>query len=132
MRRRPKQQATCGTEIGAHPNHIQVLSSHFRYAHKRLFFGKARLFADRIELMGWSRSGHHFRCIPLARLVEMDYHSLADDSNLTLHLDDGEEIAIRVKEAHRWREFFENWLRYEVLPSAKMVGGPEQAAALAG
>ncbi|HMB93693.1 MAG TPA: hypothetical protein VKP65_22770 [Rhodothermales bacterium] len=132
MRRHKKQETTCGIEIGAYPNHIQLLSSHFRYAHKRLFFGRARLFADRIELAGWSASGYHFRCLPLARMVDVDYHPLKEDSNLTFYLDDGEEISIRVQEAHRWRECYENWLRYEVLPSAKLIGGPEQAAAVAG
>lgn len=132
MRRHNKQPSACDIEIGAYPNHIQLLSSHFRYAHKRLFFGKARLFADRIELAGWSASGYHFRCLPLVRLVDMDYHPLTDDANLTLYLDDGEEISIRVQEAHRWREFYENWLRYEVLASAKLLGGPEQVTAVAG
>ena len=64
--------------------------------------------------------------------MDMDYHPLKEDSNLTLYLDDGEEIAIRVQEAHRWREYYENWLRYDVLPSAKLLGGTEQAAAVAG
>lgn len=132
MTRKKTKQAACGVEIGAYPNHIQLLASRFRYAHKRLFIGKARFFGDRIELVGWSASGHEFRCIPLARLVDMDYHPLQDDANLTLHLDDEEVIAIRVQEAHLWREAYENWLRYEVLPSAKLLGGSEQAAALAG
>lgn len=116
-----------------HTGHrVRLLSSYFRYADHRMLFGVARLFGDRIELASWELTGRKTRSIKLEHIAEMDYHLLKDGSNLSLVLDSGEVLNLRLPEAHVWREFFENWLRYDILPSAKLMGDADKALTLSG
>lgn len=121
----------CRRQDEHYPNHVLVLDNRFRYPKRPMLFGRARLFGDRIELTGWDRHGRHHRCIPLGLVTSVDYHPLQNHANLTLHLATGDAVPLNIDEAHRWREMYENWLRYAVLPSAKLLGTP-QATDLAG
>lgn len=110
----------------------RVRSNTFRYAGSRAGFGVARLFGDRIELMSFELLGPRVRRIYLDSITHMDYHPLQDGGNLGLYLDSGEELHLCMRQAHVWREFYENWLRYDVLPSAKLMPDTEEALTVSG
>jgi hypothetical protein len=111
---------------------VRLLSSRFRFADRRVLFGTARLYGDRIELASWNLHGRRQRRIPLDAIVHLDYHALSGGSNLSLYLETGEELHLQVEDAHVWREYFENWLRYNVLPSAKLLDDSDEAFTLSG
>ncbi len=113
-------------------NHVRLMATGFREAAHPLRFGMARLFGDRIELTSYRVLGPRTRRIRLDRIAQMDYHPLREGSNLSLYLVDGEVLHLRVGKAHAWRAFFENWLRYDVLPSAKLLRDPGEALAVSG
>ena len=111
---------------------VPLLERRFSYAHRPLVFGHLTLYGDRIELAGWTLRGRQRRSIPLDEIVEMDYHPLREGGNLSMRLASAETLDLNVEEAHLLRETFENWLRYSVLPSAKLLGSQDQATAVAG
>lgn len=111
---------------------VQLFSSSFRYARDLTLYGHAKLFGDRIELYSVGIHGLRRRRIGLDRVAEMDYHPLRDGSNLTLTLESGEVIDVKLENAHLWREFFEQWVHYSVLPSAKLLGGPAEVLDISG
>ena len=127
----PKDVDHCGAGPARYRHHVEVLANRFRYPNRSLLFGRARLFGDRIELSGWGLHGRHRQCIPLGLISTLDYHPLEDDANLTLYLATGDAVPLHIDEAHRWRETFEHWFEYAVLPSAKLLDD-RQAADLAG
>ena len=113
-------------------NRVVVFQSSFRPAGRSTFCGKAKLFGDRIELHTWGLTGHRKKVVHLTRVAHVDYHPLEKGSNLSFFLEDGARVDLNIDEAHQWREHFENWVRYAVLPSAKLVNGPEEALGLSG
>jgi len=115
-----------------HPHQVRLLSGHFRYAGRLTLFGVARLFGDRIELTNWGITGPRRRRIHLEDITEMDYHPLSEGSNLSIGLGTGEQVHLRLDNAHVWRDYYENWLRYDVLPSAKLIADPEEALTRSG
>lgn len=116
----------------AFQHRVPLLTRPFRYASRRALYGRARIFGDRIELDEWGLLGFNRQAIPLESIAELNYHPLANGSNLTLVLENEEVIELRVEDAHLWREAFEHWISYRVLASAKFVGSPEAAADLSG
>ena len=115
-----------------HRHRIPLLSKKFRFADQHVFCGYARFFGDRIDLDGWRLTGRVQRRIPLARVVDIQYHPLDETGNLMVMLDDGEEVQLVVEDAHRWRLAFEGWLSYHVLASAKVLPERHLADAIAG
>ncbi len=114
-------------------SHLLLRSNRFRYAGRRTPFGRAYLYGDRIELHHWTWRGRAVRRIPLAQILDLDYHPLDGQGNLTLELEPGRTLHLVLDEAHRWREYFEQWLSYAVLPSAKLLGSDgDQAASVSG
>jgi hypothetical protein len=115
-----------------HLHRIPLLISRFRYPGKRTLYGQARFYGDRIVLVSVHLTGLRKLSMPLLSVVDVDYHPLAEDGNLTIHLDSGAFVSLHVEAAHRWREQYENWLNYHVLASAKLMTEPEKAFTLAG
>ncbi len=114
-------------------NHkVALLSKRFRYANRRTMLGQARLFGDRIELIVWGLLGRRKCVIPLVRILELNYHPLDNDNNLSIYLDTDEVIHLRMEDAHLWREHYERWLSYHVLASAKIMSEQEKASAISG
>lgn len=114
-------------------SHLLLLSNRFSYVGRHTLFGRASLFGDRIELRHWTWRGRCTRRILLTQILAMDYHPLDGSGNLTLVLETDEVLQLTLDEAHRWREHFEQWLSYAVLPSAKLMGGDrDKAATLSG
>lgn len=128
-------RAQSGSSEEPHRHNIPILSSRFQYAARRpLLFGKATLYGDRIELIGWHWLDRIHQTIPLDRILQFDYHPLRGGGNLTLYLEGGEVLRLRMKQAHRWREQFEHWLRYDVHAPGKLMNleDPNQAASQSG
>jgi hypothetical protein len=115
-----------------HAYKIPILSGRFHFAGQRTVGGQARLYSDRIELEGWSLKGRFRHRILLVQIVDMHYHPLDQSGNLTMVLDNEQEMKLVVQDAHRWQMAFDNWLSYHVLASAKFIPEQEQAYAIAG
>ena len=122
--------STCGGDHGFR-HHVPVIASRFRPAGQRLFWGRGRMFGDRIELTGWSPAGHYHRCIPLAEIGHLESSAHQEPAHLTLFLTTDEKLILYMKDAFLWRTLFENWLRYDTLPSARLIDD-QKATALAG
>ncbi|HET6568799.1 MAG TPA: hypothetical protein VFG50_12605 [Rhodothermales bacterium] len=134
-RQRPSRRKRSGRERGTvsrYSHKVALLSCRFRLVDRTIFRGLARLFGDRIELEGWTWTGRFRRSIALARIAEMNYHPLDATGNLSLVIDEGTELNLVVEDAHRWRQAFEDWLRYHVLASAKFLQEKELVSAIAG
>ena len=119
-------------EPEAYSQHGPLLSSRFHYFNRRVIFGKARLYGDRIVLTGWSFRGRHRRSIPFEKITHLEYHILPKGGHLTLFLPDDRVVSFFLQQAHQWRALFENGLRYDVWTSARLFDGPEEAVAPAG
>lgn len=81
-----------------------LLSSRFRYARRRLFFGRARLYPDHIALfeIGWR--GFRRRKIFLRDVERISWRTDSERAaNLTLHLHHGDPIRIWVEGAGLWK-----------------------------
>lgn len=115
-----------------HGHRVRLLASRFRYARRHHLFGVARLYGDRIELRSWDLHGPRRQVVWLENVAQMDYHPLDDTGNVAIVLTSGEAVNLRLEKAHLWREYFENWLRYAVLPSAKLVDEADEALAISG
>lgn len=70
----------------------------FQHPARSVWFGRARLFSDRVELTGWTLGGRYRRIIPLARIRRAEWWSSdARGTNFALHLDDGSTCALRLR-----------------------------------
>lgn len=133
-KRKPEREPVCldRTPGRRYDHKIALLSSRFRLANDIVLRGRARLYGDRIELEGWHSTGWFKQRIPLVCIIEMNYHHLDATGNLSVLLDDGQELHLIVEQAHAWRQAFENWLKYHVLASAKIMQDREQVTSIAG
>lgn len=129
--RRPSGRSGAGVQRGT--SRVLILKSRFRYAGRATHFGHALLYGDRLELVHWTWKGRCARSIPLAQILDVDYHPVDADGNLRLVLEGDEVLGLEVETAHQWREHFERWFRYAVLPSAKLMGpDTDKAASMSG
>lgn len=126
----PFGAAACDRPQYAH--NVALIASRFHFPRRRVLFGKARLFGDRIELEGWQLGRRYRRCIPLAEIAHLESYAHEKNAHLTLFLDSDEVVILYMKDAFLWRTLFENWMEYDVLPSARLMQNVEAAAALAG
>jgi hypothetical protein len=74
---------------------MQVLESRFDLEERRVWFGKAKLMADRIVLKGWGYN----RRIYLKDIVEVRWGG----DELVIVLQDGEELDMRIRAAALWK-----------------------------
>lgn len=91
-----------------HPHRIVLLSSSFQFPERRLFFARARLFLDRIELSGWH---YNKREVLKIRLDELD-HIEWDGTDAVFHLDGDQTIRIQLPQATSWRYTLEQRLSW--------------------
>ncbi len=81
-----------------------LLSSRFRYAGRRLFFGRARLYPDRIELSGITWRGIHRRSVPLDEVARVRWHGGDHQAaNFVLVLRNGETLSLWVAGSGLWK-----------------------------
>ena len=93
-----------------HPHSVVLLTSRFQYPDRRLFFTRARLFFDRIELSGWNLGSKHTRAIPLDTVDKIDWKS--DTPDAVVHLTEGESVALRLSQVERWKQSLDQRLHW--------------------
>ena len=93
-----------------HPHNVVLLTSRFQYPGRRLFFTRARLFFDRIELSGWKYGKKHTRAIPLDTVDTIDWKS--DTPDAVVHLAEGEPVALRLSQVDRWKQSLDQRLHW--------------------
>ncbi len=76
----------------------------FTFRDPTLFFARARLYPDRLELSGWRLRGRYRRSIPIKQVLQVD---LLSDDSLMIWLSIGETVRIRIDQAARWKEAIE-------------------------
>ena len=87
-----------------YPHKIVLLRSGFQYPEKHLFFARARLFFDRIELTGWHLSERHEEMIPLDAVRSIEWREEAQRTTAVLLLDDDRRIELSLCEGHQWKD----------------------------
>ncbi len=93
-----------------HPHSVVLLTSRFQYPGRRLFFTRARLFFDRIELSGWNLGKKHTHAIPLDAVDKIDWKS--DTPDAVVHLTEGESVALRLSQVDRWKQSLDQRLHW--------------------
>lgn len=99
---------------------MQVLESRFDLNDERVWFGKAKLLADRIVLKGIG----YYRKIDLADIVEVRWAA----SELVIVLQDGDEIDMTIKAAALWKYELQARCGLRDAGSAGAAAGGLQAA----
>lgn len=96
--------------LSLRPPHLELLSSRFEHPSRSLFFTRARLYMDRIELSGWDLRARYRREIPLNRLCYIEWEG---EGRAVLHLRDAEEpMTLVLHEPAQWRKSLEERLRW--------------------
>jgi hypothetical protein len=91
-----------------HSHTVLLLSSSFRYLGHRLFFTKARLFFDRIELTGWNLGTRYERTIFLDQVDTLEWDLPA--STVTLCLTADERLSLQLTNLDAWKRSLEQRL----------------------
>jgi hypothetical protein len=69
-------------------------------------FAKACLHADRVEIVGWTWRGRFKRTILLEHVAQVAWQVVRLPlASLVLHLQTGEVVGLRTREAAKWRHF---------------------------
>ena len=94
-----------------YPSHQIVLhTSRFRYADRRLFFTRARLYMDRIELLGWHLGKKHTHCIRLRAVERIEWNE--SESAAVFHLEQGHSVRLQLQDLGQWKATLENRLHW--------------------
>ena len=107
-----------------HEHRIELLSTAFRYPAQRLFFARAHLYFDRIELVGWTLEGRQVRQIQRSQVERIEWDVMArgaSNPNVVFHLADGQQIGLRLDEVHRWQDMLEERIGWEAGRPAQVV-----------
>ena len=102
---------------------IELFSTRFQYADRRVLFGRARLFADRIELAGWNRDGSRRDVISFADIDRIEWAPEAA-TNAVLHLRDGQHVGLQLRNVFAWRKQLEGHLHWGLPHVAGAVTQP--------
>ncbi len=71
---------------------------------RRLWYARARLLADRVELSGWGPGGRYRRHVPLAEVEAAEWWATEGGPNFALHLHAGDALTLRLKRgAGTWK-----------------------------
>lgn len=92
----------------SHPHQVVLLSSRFSNPEHKLFFTRARLYLDRIELSGWHLGKKYEARILLQDLDAIDWQ--LDASSAVFHLREGQAIRVLLPDLERWKQSVEQRL----------------------
>lgn len=107
-----------------------LLSGRFRVAGRRLFFGWARLYADRLVLTGFSWRGLHRRTILLREVARVSWRTdSARAANVTLHLRHDEPVRLWISGAGLWKHRIDDRLGRRFGGADDLPGTPSSASA---
>lgn len=73
-----------------------LLSTRCRVPDRRLWFGRAELYEDRIRIRGWTWRGRYRRVVPLDQVERVQWWATTGDVNFMLYLDDGRAVPLRL------------------------------------
>ncbi len=92
---------------------IVLLTSSFQYPSRRLLFGRARMYLDRIELTGWHFGEKHHQDIPLDEVCRIEWR-LQDENgpNVIFYMEDGRSHPLILKNADLWKHTLEERMRW--------------------
>ncbi|GEM_PF-2441598 len=97
---------------------------------RSLWFGRAALYEDRITIEGWTWQGRYQREIAVDRIEDVDWRPQPSGPNLTLTLEDGSTVRLRLeKGGGLWNAKLHDLLGQSVLDqySLSKNGGAENA-----
>ena len=92
----------------SHPHQVVLLSSRFSNPEHKLFFTRARLYLDRIELSGWHLGKKYAARILLQDLDAIDWQ--LDASSVVFHVRDSQSIRLNLPDLERWKQSVEQRL----------------------
>ncbi|MFQ5572106.1 MAG: hypothetical protein ACE5G0_20710 [Rhodothermales bacterium] len=92
------------------PHNVVLLTSSFKKPDRRLFFTKARLFFDRIELSGWELGKRYVQDIRLDQVERIEWS--AEASGVIFYLTEGGQIRLTLPEMERWKRSLEQRLHW--------------------
>lgn len=92
-----------------------ILSARFHLPETRIFFPKAKLYADRIELRGWSAKGRYARTIALAEVEDTKWWFGRSDINFALYLKSGEDLLMHLRGAGNWKYTLDEIMQRDTL-----------------
>lgn len=107
---------------GIKPSQVVLVESRFRFLDRPTWFGRARLYSDRMELRHWTARGPVRLQVPLHQVLDFNYHPADETGNVRLEVECTGAVNLLLDEAHLWRSYFEGWLHYAVSSSAKFNG----------
>lgn len=92
---------------------LRILSTSFRYANSRLFIGRADLYFDRIELLGWGPGNSGKRIIPLDDIVRFEQSPSDSGSEVTsIIVRGGERIDVLFRKPDAWARHLKSRLAW--------------------
>jgi len=80
-----------------------IFSSRFKIPGRRFWFGRARLFEDRVELKGWTPSGRFVRQISLHQIARVEWWTGSASCNLEFLFEDRSSLGLKIDGAGRWK-----------------------------
>ena len=85
-----------------------LLSSRFRDPERRLFFARAILFANRIELRGFSLSGMYRKLLLLKNIERVEWKvGQSRNANITLWMKNGDKKHLWINAAGLWKHMID-------------------------
>lgn len=97
--------------MSAFKSRFRILSTGFRYPESRLFYGRASLFFDRIELTGLGLSGRHLMVIALDDIREFE-PAQTKNNLLSLRLKNDETIELVLNQHTLWEQYLSSRLAW--------------------
>ncbi|GIV58342.1 MAG: hypothetical protein D6746_09760 [Bacteroidetes bacterium] len=96
-----------------YPHKIVLLTTGFQLPSRRLLFGRARLYLDRIELTGWQVGERYHDVIPLGDIMRIDWNLEARrEANVVFHRAEGPPTALILHQVGLWKHTLEERLRW--------------------
>lgn len=87
------------------PSRLRLLSTSFRYAETRFFYGRADLYFDRIELLGWGGGRTGKRIMPLSTIDRIEFGQADGSADFTAFtLSNGERVELCLRKPRAWKK----------------------------
>lgn len=77
---------------------VPLRAASFTLEDRWLLWSRVRLYADRVELVGWSLTGRYHRVIPLEHIEEAKHA----DGDLVLRRAEGPPLRLQLEAPKRW------------------------------
>lgn len=106
-----------------------LLSHACRVPQRTLWFGRAKLFEDRVCIQGWTWWGPYRNVILLERIDRVQWLAVVDDVNFVLHLKNGRSVPFQLlRGAGSWNVKLHSLLDKHLLahPPLPNVTGEEE------